>query len=672
MSPHTTSPALARILLMRRLVYIIPAVALTLAGWALAWEMIGGFTEEGPSALNIASFAVFTLLFAMLAFTSWAAFLGLGLWLLGRRNPPIEKEALAIPLAHLRPSKTTRTAILIPAYHEDAHEVFARVRTMRASLAALQPKRTESDIDIFVLSDSQNADSITAEAEAYKNTVAAMPKHGPSVFYRRRESNIGYKVGNIKEFCQRWGHAYEHMLMLDADSLMSGETIRRMILTMERNPKVGLLQTCFIPINRETLFCRVMQFSTRLYLMPAAMGLEFWQGANGNFWGHNALVRTKAFLQTCGLPELPGKAPLGGRILSHDIVEAAFLARGGWQAWLLPNMPGTYEELPTNLVDFMQRDRRWCAGNLQHQHIIRAHGVQLGNRWHMILGIMSYVTGPLWMAFILLALLAAVFGNSGGMQLATAGYFATTEAASDLFWLTMALLFVPKVATITLAMLRPSVRKSFGGGARLMASAVLEQIFTMVQQPTVMLFYSNFVIRPLLGSVVKWEAQPRSERGISWKEGFLRHKHHMLFGVGLVILMLAQEKTTVMVGLIPVLVGLFLSPAFTVFTSRASLGQTTRRMGLFLTQDELTPCPTVQLLHKNLAQAPKAAPARFALPALPTEARTIMPIQLLRYPPATQPVPMPAYVKSHHMAFEKLAVVLIITINVGRCLISIT
>ena len=633
MSPVLPPTVPARILLWRCLSLLIPACLLTFVGLALAWNMMGDLPDNSLNILDMLAFTIFAVLFAMLATTSWAMVLGLGLWVAGRRLVPLEKEALAIPQKDLAPSLHSRTALLVPAYHEDPTEVFARVRAMHDSLAALQ-SGMESDVDIFILSDSHNPDAIAAEAIAYQNCLNAIGKRtGPAIYYRRRENNTGYKVGNIKEFCTRWGHAYEHMLILDADSLMSGETIRRLITLMERHPQVGLLQTTFVPIGRETLFCRIMQFSARLYLKPASMGLEFWQGRNANYWGHNAIIRTRTFAETCGLPELPGKAPLGGRILSHDIVEAAFIARGGWEAWLLPNLPGTYEELPTNLIDYMQRDRRWCAGNLQHQHIIRADGIAFGNRLHMVLGIMSYATGPLWLGFIGLALIGLLVNEAGGgMQLATAGFFTSSEEGKVLFRFTMALLFLPKLASLLFAMSQKDVRKSFGGTLPMLASAILEQVFVMLLQPIAMLFYTTFVIKPLLGQVVRWEAQPRSERGISWHEAFLRTRNHLLFGVSLVTLFVSLHSVATALGLLPVLIGLLFSPVFTVMTSRAELGRLTRRWKLFLTVDEIAPSPEISAAQKFMAEPVRRAKVNAKLPALPENSPCVMPVQELRYP----------------------------------------
>lgn len=631
--PKSLAPTVTyKTLLLRRLSVFLPAFSLFSISLYLGWNMAGGWPGLSASPLNVMLLAVFSLLFGMLAFTTSAMMLGLVLWLLGRRRTPLEREALAIPPEALLPSTTTRTAILIPAYHEDPHEVFARVRAMRASLAALQPKGAASDIDLFILSDSQKPEAIAEEAATYNALLASLPPHGPAVYYRRRPDNTDYKVGNIKDFCLRWGGAYDHMLVLDADSLMSGETIRRMIRLMENHPRIGLLQTSFMPVGRDTLFCRIMQFSARLYMLPASLGLEYWQGANGNFWGHNALIRTRAFLENCGLPTLPGKAPLGGRILSHDIVEAALIGRGGWEAWLLPTIEGTYEELPTNLIDFMQRDRRWCAGNLQHQHFIRAQGIPFVNRLHMVLGIMSYATGPLWLLFVILSMASLLTSSdSATLSLATAGLSGDSEYGKILFYLTLALLFGPKLLTLAIAFAQRNVRRSFGGGRRLLESALLEQAFGMLLQPIAMLFYTSFIVMPLLGRVVKWESQPRSERGISWKEALQRTRYHILLATTLLIGLDFIPSFATQIWLSPVIVSLFLSPVFTVLTSRTSLGCAMRNGGLFLTTDELTPCTTLQSLQAYLKQ-PLDPISNGISAELPHPAPASMPIQPLRYP----------------------------------------
>ncbi|MBI4724695.1 MAG: glucans biosynthesis glucosyltransferase MdoH, partial [Rhodomicrobium sp.] len=211
------------------------------------------------------------------------------------------------------------------------------------------------------------------------------------IFYRRRSANTGKKAGNVADWCRRWGANYEYMLVLDADSLMTGESVTKLALIIEKNPDFGLVQTVPISIGRNTLFARLQQFAGRLYGPMLATGLAFWHRGVSNFWGHNAIIRTRAFIESAGLPMLPGKPPFGGPILSHDFVEAALLNRAGWRVCMVPDLPGSYEEIPPSLIDFAMRDRRWAQGNLQHSRVLLASGLHWVSRVHMAMGIMAYV-----------------------------------------------------------------------------------------------------------------------------------------------------------------------------------------------------------------------------------------------------------------------------------------
>ena len=79
-----------------------------------------------------------------------------------------------------------------------------------------------------------------------------------------------------------------------------------------------------------------------------------------------------------GLPELTGRKPFGGHVLSHDFVEAALMRRGGYAVYMLPQLAGSYEETPPSLIDLATRDRRWAQGNLQHIEDRRRQGPALG------------------------------------------------------------------------------------------------------------------------------------------------------------------------------------------------------------------------------------------------------------------------------------------------------
>src|SRR5438045_7772184 len=154
--------------------------------------------------------------------------------------------------------------------------------------------------------------------------------------------------------------------MLAPARARAGETLVRLVQRMGRHPEVAMFQTARGPVSRRSLFARATQFAARVYNPMFAAGLHFWQLGDGQYWGHNAIIRVAPFMAHCALPRLPGKPPLGGEILSHDFVEAALMGRAGWTLWLAYDLGGSYEEVPSTLLEEMKRDRRWCQGNRQH------------------------------------------------------------------------------------------------------------------------------------------------------------------------------------------------------------------------------------------------------------------------------------------------------------------
>ena len=261
--------------------------------------------------------------------------------------------------------------------------------------------------DLFILSDTTDPDVWVAEEAAF---LALRDRTGDDgrIFYRRRAENTERKAGNIADWVRRFGGAYRQFLILDADSVMTGDAVIRLAGMLERHPDVGLVQTLPVIVGGETLFARMQQFAGRLYGPLIAHGIAWWHGADGNYWGHNAMIRTEAFAAAAGLPTLEGRKPFGGHIMSHDFVEAALLRRAGWAVHMVPGLPGSYEESPPSLADVAVRDRRWCQGNLQHIGVVAARGLHPISRLHLLMGIGSYVTAPMWLVFLVLGILISL------------------------------------------------------------------------------------------------------------------------------------------------------------------------------------------------------------------------------------------------------------------------
>lgn len=582
---------------------------------AAAWTMARVFSPGGVTMIEALLIAMFTLNFVWIALTFWTGLVGL--CTSAQRGVP---RGLATPAANLA---LPRTAILIPTYHEDPVRIFAAVEAMHDSL---QASGHLDAFEFFILSDSTRPDAWIKEEQLWDQTRQRLGATG-RLFYRRRFENTARKAGNLAEFCQRWGGRYEGMLVLDADSLMAGATIVSMVRILAANPHVGLLQTVPLVINRTTLFARAQQFAGRLYGPVLARGLAAWHGGDGNYWGHNALLRVRAFAAHAGLPLLPGAAPFGGHVLSHDFVEAALLRRAGWGVYMLSNMHGSYEESPPSLIEHAQRDRRWCQGNLQHLGVIGARGLHPMSRLHLLTGIMSYLSSPLWLAFLMVGVMAALQTRFELPQ-----YFfpdrtpypvwhvIDPELAIQLFAVTMGVLLAPKVFGWLAVAARPAEARAFGGQLRLCCNMLVETVLSAITAPIQMLFQCRFVLEVLRGRDSGWQAQQRNEAGSSWQEAWLRHRHHAVAGVVLGVAAYAVAPSLA-AWMAPALLGMLLAPAISQIGSRQSLGAALRRRGVLLVPEELRLPPV--LLAANAAAANLQAPVWSGSPlqAVLTDAR---------------------------------------------------
>ncbi len=571
-----------------RICFGAPALAITLGTCWLAATMTAGL--PGPMRPILLALLFANLLY--LAVTGWPGVLGAIVRLL-RPARPVEAQANGV----------SRTAVLFPIYNEDPAAVFAAVEAMAEALAEHAVART----DIFVLSDSRDAATVVAEAAAFARLHRIV---GDRVRYRHRAANTRRKVGNIADFCHAWSAEYDYMVVLDADSLMGAPTIATMIGLMDANPRTGLIQTVPYAVGRQTLFARINQFSARLYTPLLVQGLAFWQGEDGNYWGHNAIIRIAPFMAHCELPTLPGREPFGGDILCHDVVEAALMRRGGWQVWMLPSLQDTYEALPANMIDFAQRERRWCQGNLQHVGVLRMRGLRPVGRYHLGLGVLNYMSSPLLVAFVGLALLDGLLGGQFVTRL-----LGTPGWRLDVFvLLTAVMLYGAKLCSLVSVLADDAAAASFGGRARLLASAAGEQASAMVTAPVLIVFYTRFIAKMLLGRSVRWDAQPRDDRGVPLAEGVRRMLLPTSVGMAWLAGASAVGGATLhwSLGLIP---GLLLAAPFALATSHRSLGLLARRWGLFMTPDELSPSPILRAYTRALSRAGAPAAPRPALPA---------------------------------------------------------
>ncbi len=581
-----------------------------------AWFMADLLWTNGLLGLEVALLVLFVILFAHVAAGFCTALVGL--YVINRGG---DSSRITATLPSLDDATLASTAIVMPVFNEDVSRVFEGLRVVFRSV---QETRRLEHFDFFVLSDSNQPNQWIQEEVAWVELCKQVGGFG-KIFYRKRRHSINKKAGNVADFLRRWGRRYRYMIVLDADSIMTGRALVQLVALMERNPHVGIIQTAPRIVNGETLFARVQSFSSRLYSPLFLAGLNYWQQHEANYWGHNAVIRIKPFIEHCSLPDLPGSEPFGGRILSHDFVEAALMRKAGWGVWLAGDIEGTYEEGPPTLIDSAKRDRRWSQGNMQHAWLLTARGFRPANRFHLLMGVMGYVSSPLWLLFMLLSTIhvfamvtspGTFSADVGTQDTIFFGYHFEIPQAVTLFLLTVVLLFFPKVASVMVTLGRPGEATLFGGKRQLITSAFSETVLSILQAPVNMAFNSKFVLFTLLGQGVSWVTQRRGTEGdvTDWREPIITHGGQAAFGLvwGISSYIISPPF---FIWLSPVIVPLVFSIPISIFLSKVSFGARARKLGLFLTPEETSPPYELRRLQQNLAECYRHLPPIEALRA---------------------------------------------------------
>jgi membrane glycosyltransferase len=453
--------------------------------------------------------------------------------------------------------------------------------------------------DFFLLSDTRNPDLWVQEEIAWTNLCRHLNAFG-RIFYRRRRENTNRKAGNIADFVRKSGGSYEAMLVLDADSLMEGKDILTLVRTMEMSPELAILQTPPKIILGRSPFARAQQFIMAAMGPLFVRGLNYWQLGEGSYWGHNALIRIKPFSEFCELPALPGSEPFGGRIFSHDFVEAALLVREGWQVWLAWDIEGTYEESPPTLVDHLVRDRRWCQGNLQHVWLLMARKLKLTVRMHLLAGVMGYVSSPLWFCFLFFGTwLVWDRAHSGLSDIPFTGPLERWLGLSPewlgallLAWVVL-LLFGPRALAAWRILGSPMLCRGFGGARAFWISLFSEVLLSMLLAPVIMIAHSQSVLGIVLGRSVGWNPQSREGSGTTWGDAWRFHAPALAIGVigGWICW---QTGNGFFWWMLPVLAGLVLCIPLSVWSSRPEVGHWLARRGIWLTPEQTHPPAVIE------------------------------------------------------------------------------
>ena len=483
---------------------------------------------------------------------------------------------------------TARVAIVMPLRNEDPDASIDRMRRLEAEIAQ---SPWAGRFSYHILSDT-DAPGIALKEEA---RVAQWRATRPNarIQYRRREDNTGYKAGNIAEFLHSPEGESDFFLPLDADSEMGAETVFRLIRVMQASPEIGMLQSLVTGLPSRSLFTRVFQFGMRHGMRSFTLGSAWWQGDCGPNWGHNVLIRTAPFRTHCMLPELPGRGPLSGPILSHDQLEAVLIRRAGYEVRVMAEESQSFEENPPSLVDFIRRELRWMNGNLQYLRLLGMPGLKPVSRIQLVLAILMYVSAPAWMAFILI----------GAAMMALPGQLNAVPAVTGLalFATILTLSLSPKIMGLAQVLARPERRAAYGGGTRVAIGGLIEMVFSMLTAPIVALALTRFAIGLMFGQRIGWSAQQRSRDRLEWSEAARVLWPQSVIGLALCVWFATFAPWALIFGA-PILLALGGAIPIAVLSAQPSLGRWSRRTGLFdIPEDRVTRTPEAAVIHANTA-----------------------------------------------------------------------
>jgi membrane glycosyltransferase len=617
----TNDPASAaelRSLSARRALFAV-LVAVTVA--TLLWAMARILGSDGFGAADAALLCCFAGMLPWNVIGFWNALIGFAI-LFSSRDPP----ALVLPALRSTPAKSVRSrlAVVMPIYNEEPERV---IRHLAETVSSLQATVGTGSFSVFLLSDTQDFARASAESAAFAGW-QRRAGHGVRAEYRRRTDHHGHKTGNLWNFLERRGRDFDLLLVLDADSVMSGASIVRLAQTMEAHPEIGILQQLIVGLPSSSPFARIFQFGMRHGMRAHTVGSAWWQGDCGPYWGHNAIIRIAPFMEHCRLPTLPGPPPLGSRILSHDQVEAVLMRRAGWQVRVLPVEEGSYEENPPTLSDFVKRDLRWCQGNLQYLQLVGCPGLHPLGRLQLALAILMYVSGPAWILFSLVGFGRAFIGTTMMGSPASQGAPLLGLPAPWEPWAllatTVAMVFSPKLAGVAQVLASPKLRRAYGGGWRLGFSSLVEFAFSFILAPIVAVAQTRFVLGLAAGRTIHWDAQLRDSRTLPWSEAARGLWPQTVLGLALGVAVWFGAPVSARVWMLLFCGPLLLSIPFAVVTSWVSLGSLLARHGICAVPEEIDPPPVVVAAGHAFGSRPRpgsgAAPGFVALdaPAAPS------------------------------------------------------
>jgi membrane glycosyltransferase len=547
-------------------------VAVTMAGFV--WLAAYALSPGGFGVLDLVLLMLFAVTLPWYVISFWNAAIGLAIMRFAA-----DPVAAVTPVARrVRGDEpiVASTAILLCIRNEPPDRV---ARLLEPMMEGLTARGAGERFHVYVLSDTNNP--VIAAAEEGRFAALAQTWRGCiALTYRRRTSNVGFKAGNVADFCRRWGNDHDFAIMLDADSVMTVELMLKLVRMMQIDPRLGILQSLVIGMPSASAFARIFQFGMRLGMRSYTIGSAWWQGDCGPYWGHNAIVRLAPFMAHCDLPVV-NEGALKGHVLSHDQIEAVLMRKAGYAVRVLAEEGSSFEQNPPTLVEFIRRDLRWCQGNMQYWHFLRADGLRPVSRYQLAFAILMFVGSPAWIFLLLLGAAAVAMAPSPAD-------FMRWGAGVALLSLVLVMWFAPNIATLIDVLSRPTLRRQFGGAIRFIASFLLTIIFVVLVAPIMWASHTLFLGRLLFGRTVDWGAQTRDDHEVPWPLAFAHFWPQTLIGLAPIVFLALTVPSAIPYALL-IAAGPLLSIPLAVMTAAPALGWALIRIGIDRLPEETAP-----------------------------------------------------------------------------------
>jgi membrane glycosyltransferase len=564
-----------------RPILVFLSVGLTMAG--LIWLAVIALSPGGFGAVDLVLVVLFAVTLPWYVIGFWNATIGLLIMRFAR-----DPVAAVMPVAgRVRGDEpiTASTAVLLCIRNEPPERVVRLLEPMMEGLAA---RGVGERFHVYVLSDTSEADMAAAE-DARFAALAAAWRGQIALTYRRRTQNTGFKAGNIRDFCQRWGKDHDFAIMLDADSVMTVDLVLKLVRIMQIDPRLGIVQSLVIGMPSASAFARIFQFGMRLSMRSYTIGSAWWQGDCGPYWGHNAIVRIDKFVTHCQLPVLAEGTLVKGHVLSHDQIEAVLMRRAGYGVRVLAGEGSSFEQNPPTLLEFIRRDLRWCQGNMQYWHFLRMPGLPFLSRYQLAFAILMFLGSPAWMGLLLI-------GSAAVALSPTPADFMRWDAGMAVLVLVLMMWFAPNIATVIDVLTRAKLRHLFGAGVRFSASFMVTIIFVVLLAPIMWASHTLFLMRLLCGRTVDWGAQARHDHEVPWSLACRQFWPQTLIGLAPVLLLAVATPSAIPYALL-IAAGPLLSIPLAVVTAAPALGRALIAVGLDRLPEETLPPPELRALE---------------------------------------------------------------------------